>query len=184
MSRPPRPAPLTRASPLPRAGPPAHPATVLSTSPSRRPGALPLAPATQEQYQHAPSRVPHPSRRPGSRHLHAGHRLASNTGIPPGSSQGGHYRPGPDAVFCSRRSSGGSLAFAFPVPPDSSHAAFPHRSAPQSSARAPCGALTPPPAGQRRRTTKPSSRVQLCRPLIASYDGGSFPRTRRKMPGT
>jgi hypothetical protein len=59
---------------------------------------------------------PHMSRRPGSRHLHAGHRLASNTGIPPGSSRDGHYRPGSDAVFYSRRFSGGSLAFAFPVP--------------------------------------------------------------------
>jgi hypothetical protein len=28
----------------------------------------------------------------------------------------GHYRPGSDAVFYSRRFSGGSLAFAFPVP--------------------------------------------------------------------
>jgi len=59
---------------------------------------------------------PHVSRRPGSRHLHAGHRLASNTGIPPSLSRGGHYRPDSDAVFYSRRFSGGSLAFAFPVP--------------------------------------------------------------------
>ena len=31
----------------------------------------------RRQYQDAPSHVPHESRRPGSRHLHAGHRLAS-----------------------------------------------------------------------------------------------------------
>ena len=47
---------------------------------------------------------------------------------------------------------------------------FPHRSAPQSSARAPCGGLTPPPAGRRRRATKPSSRVQQAS-VIASYRG-------------
>ena len=32
---------------------------------------------TREQYRHLPSRVPCESRRPGSRRLHAGHRLAS-----------------------------------------------------------------------------------------------------------
>ena len=42
-------------------------------------GALPLAtPASRaQQYQDTPSHVPHGSRRPGSRRLHAGHRLAS-----------------------------------------------------------------------------------------------------------
>ena len=55
-------------------------------------------------------------------------------------------------------------------PPDSSRLPFPHRSAPQSSARAPCGGLTPPPAGRRRRATKPSSCVQQAS-VIASYRG-------------
>src|SRR6202034_4130373 len=45
---------------------------------------------------------------------------------------------------------------------------FPQRSAPQSSARAPCGGLTPPPAGRRRRATKPSSHMQQAS-VIASY---------------
>ena len=49
---------------------------------------------------------------------------------------------------------------------------FPHRSAPQSSARAPCGGLTPPPAGRRRRATKPSSHVQQAS-VIASYRGAT-----------
>jgi hypothetical protein len=56
-------------------------------------------------------------------------------------------------------------------PPDSSRLPFPHRSAPQSSARAPCGGLTPPPAGRRRRATKPSSCVQQAHRVIASYRG-------------
>ena len=67
-------------------------------------------------------------------------------------------------------------------PPDSSRLPFPHRSARQSSANAPCGGLTPPPAGRRRRATKPSSCVQQAHRVIASYSGDSFPRTRRKMP--
>jgi hypothetical protein len=61
---------------------------------------------------------------------------------------------------------------------------FPHRSPRQSSASAACGGLTPPPAGRRRRATKPSSCVQQAHQVIASYSGDSFPRTRRKMPGT
>src|SRR5438034_11534099 len=42
-------------------------------------GALPLARPHQQarQYRDTPSPVPHGSRRPGSRRLHAGHRLAS-----------------------------------------------------------------------------------------------------------
>jgi hypothetical protein len=78
MSRPLRSAPITGASPLLQAGPPARAATVLSTSPFQRLGALPLAPATlRAQYQRGLPVFPHASRRPGSRHLHAGHRLAS-----------------------------------------------------------------------------------------------------------
>ena len=41
-------------------------------------GALPLAPGvSRARYRHPPSRVPCESRRPGSRRLHAGHRMAS-----------------------------------------------------------------------------------------------------------
>jgi len=52
--------------------------TVLSTSQFPLLSALPLVPgARPAQYRHLPSRVPCESRRPGSRRLHAGHRLAS-----------------------------------------------------------------------------------------------------------
>ena len=185
MSRPLCSALIARASPLLRAGPPARAATVLSASRFLPLGALPLAPASSRaQCQHAPSHVPHASRRPGSRHLHAGHRLASNTGFRQAHPGTGIEAPvlmpfhslDASAVVHSRSPSRS--------PPDSSRLPFPHRSAPQSSARAPCGGLTPPPAGRRRRATKPSSRVQQAPQVIASYDGDSFPRTRRKMPGT
>ena len=43
-------------------------------APSRTPN------TTRVQYRLTPSHVPHRSRRPGSRHLHAGHHLARNTG--------------------------------------------------------------------------------------------------------
>src|SRR5262249_7495718 len=103
---------------------------------------------------------PHASRRPGSRHLHAGHRLASRR-VPARLVPGLAFKP---RFRC--RSSLSTLQRWFTrvhlpgpcltalTPP------FPHRSAPQSSARAPCGGLTPPPAGRRRRATKPSSCVQ------------------------
>src|SRR5215472_18029907 len=82
MSRPLRSAPITRASPLLRAGPPARAATVLSASRFPPLDALPLAPPRCGRSISTRLPVfPHPSRRPGSRHLHAGHRLASNTGI-------------------------------------------------------------------------------------------------------
>jgi len=49
-------------------------------------GNLPLAPASHsflpcgQLFQGTPSHVPHESRRPGSRHLCAGHHLASKSG--------------------------------------------------------------------------------------------------------
>jgi len=59
---------------------------------------LPLAPAIQQvQYPGRPSAVPHESRRPGSRHLYAGHHLAST----PGDRQA-HPRPGWAARFWCR----------------------------------------------------------------------------------
>src|SRR5215470_15390912 len=116
MSRPLRSAPITGASALLPAGPPARAATVLSTSPFQRLGALPRAPATRAQYRRAPSRVsarkPQTGLAPPARRAPPGQQY----GLPPGSSRDGHYRPGSDAVSSSRRFSGGSLAFAFPVP--------------------------------------------------------------------
>src|SRR5260221_7913398 len=78
MSRPLRSTPITGASPLLRAGPPAGAATVLSASSFSCPARSLSHPANrQAQYQHPPSRVPCVRRRPGSRRLHSGPRLAS-----------------------------------------------------------------------------------------------------------
>lgn len=44
------------------------------------------------------SHVPYKSSRSGSRHLHAGHRLASKTGNPPDSSRSKGHRPGSDVT--------------------------------------------------------------------------------------
>jgi len=81
MSRPLRSTPITGASPLLRAGPPASATTVLNASQFLLPGTLPLAthpnPGAGRQCRRSPSHVPRRSRRPGSRRLHAGHRLAN-----------------------------------------------------------------------------------------------------------
>src|SRR5260370_10090940 len=85
MSRPLRSAPITGASLLLRAGPPANPASVLRAPRFLSPGALPLAThrlsplatASRRHYRNPPSYVPCRSRRTGSRRLYAGHRLAS-----------------------------------------------------------------------------------------------------------
>ena len=126
---------------------------------------------------------PHASRRPGSRHLHAGHRLASrrvSARLIPGRALSPRFRcrfilSTLQRWFTRVRLPGPRLTALTPP--------FPHRSPRQSSASAACGGLTPPPAGRRRRATKPSSCVQQAHRVIASYSGDSFPRTRRKMPG-
>jgi hypothetical protein len=153
MSRPLRSALITGASPLLRAGPPAEAATVLSASRFLPPGALPLAAGTigaGRRCRHPPSHVPCRSRRPGSRRLHAGHRLASRR-APARLIPGPFNRPGFDAICLLRHVVSGSLALAFPVPPDASRAPFPQRSPRRSSANAARGGLTPPP---RRATPK------------------------------
>src|SRR4030095_1367825 len=78
MSRPLRSPPITGASSLLRAGPPACPPTVLSASRFPPLAALPLATLlTRQQCQDTPSHVPRESRSPGSRRLCAGHHLAN-----------------------------------------------------------------------------------------------------------
>jgi hypothetical protein len=69
--------PVTGASWLLRAGPPARPATVLNPSQFRLLGGLPVATLAGSRCRGAPSHVPCESSRSGSRRLHAGHRLAS-----------------------------------------------------------------------------------------------------------
>jgi hypothetical protein len=147
MSRPLRSAPITGASALLRAGPPARAATVLSTSPFQRLGALPLVLPRRSSIDARLPMFPHASRRPGSRHLHAGHRLASNAGF-----RQAHPGTGINAPVLMPSSTLDASAVVHSrspsrSPPDSSLLPFPHRSARQSSANAPCGGLTPPPQG-------------------------------------
>src|ERR1035437_8490282 len=102
MSRPLRSAPIAGVSSLLRAGPPACAATVLGASRFLPLGALPLAPAAlrtaQALFRHMPSHVPCRSRRPGSRRLYAGHRLASKR-APARLIPGLGERPGFDVMF-------------------------------------------------------------------------------------
>jgi hypothetical protein len=74
-------------SPLLRPGPTARPATASPLALDTLAG-LPLAAPTGRQYRDRLSAVPCRSRRPGSRHLCAGHHLNNTPGQPPGSSQG------------------------------------------------------------------------------------------------
>lgn len=77
MTWPLRSTPITGASSLLRASPPARPATVLNPSRFQPAGTLPLAALAGRPYQGTPSPVPRESSRSDSRRLHAGHRLAS-----------------------------------------------------------------------------------------------------------
>jgi hypothetical protein len=171
MSQPLRSARITRASALLRAGPPARAATVLSTSPFQRLGALPLALAPRAQCQRAPSRVsarePQTGLAPPARRAPPGQQYGHSARLIPGRALSPRFRcrlliSTLQRWFTRVRLPGPRLTALTPP--------FPHRSAPQSSARAPCGGLTPPPAGRRRRATKPSSRVQQAS-VIASYRG-------------
>ena len=172
MSRPLRSALITRASPLLRAGPPARAAAVLSTSPFRRLGALPLAPripagaVSTRAFPCFRTRAADRARAtctPGT----AWPAIRASARLIPGRALSPRFRcrlllSTLQRWFTHVRLPGPRLTALTPP--------FPHRSAPQSSARAPCGGLTPPPAGRRRRATKPSSRVQQAS-VIASYRG-------------
>src|SRR6266540_6471572 len=99
MSRPLRSTPITRASSLLRDGPPAGVATVLSPHGVCRSDA-PSRPANLQpgHYPHPPSHVPYESRRPRSRRLYAGHRLA-NTWAPARLILDSGTQPGSDVIF-------------------------------------------------------------------------------------
>jgi len=80
MARPLHSTPITEASPLLRAGPPARSATVLNNSQFLLLAALPLGighTLDRHRFRSTPSHVPRESRRPDSRRLHAGHHLAN-----------------------------------------------------------------------------------------------------------
>src|SRR6266487_4185851 len=97
MTRPLGSTPITGASQLLRTGPPARPATVLT--PLRlEPLGTSLSPSNPDgQYRVMPSHVPRRSRRPGSRRLHAGHRLA-NQRAPARLIPGSNGYPGFDVI--------------------------------------------------------------------------------------
>jgi hypothetical protein len=78
MSRPLRSTPITGASPLLRAGPPARRATVLSPPVSASGRSLSPPQPSGRPCRSTPSHVPCRSRRSDSRRLHAGHHLANN----------------------------------------------------------------------------------------------------------
>ena len=90
-------APITEASQLPRAGPPARLATVLSPSRFRPLGRLRLAALTRAAVSSRAFSVPRRRSRPGSRHLYAGHHLA-NQRAPARLIPGPFEHPGFDAI--------------------------------------------------------------------------------------
>src|SRR4051795_11536708 len=149
MTRPLRSAPITEASPLLRAGPPARTATEAE---------LPLAAVRSHEGDRrrpcrcAPSPVPFGRGRSGSRRLHAGHRLASRRAsarlIPGANSKTPVLM---SSSFVSTR----QQRFACARLPDPHLTPrwmpFLDRSPQQSSANAARGGLKPPPAGRLRR---------------------------------
>ena len=178
-TRPLRSTPITGASPLLRAGPPARPATVLNFPPGysrlREP---PHATCFAAQCRDAPSHVSCKSRRPGSCRLHAGHRLASNRAPtrPCHASTRLRFR-------CHSSANDTSTAFGARLP--GPHLTpptmpFPHRSPRRSSANAACGGLKPPPDRRLRRATlhllqntaSRSSPITLPSAFVAHVDPG------------
>ena len=127
MTRRLRSTPITGASPLLRAGPPAGPATVLT--PALRTGYSLSPPGNPNgQCRIRPSPVPCRSRRPGSRRLHAGHRLASQR-APARLIPGSWVHPG-FGVTCVVFDTSTAIRSRSPSrsPPDTSRVPFPHRS--------------------------------------------------------
>jgi hypothetical protein len=127
MTWPLRSTPITGVSPLLRASPPTGTATVLTPMP-RRGYSLSPTPNTTGKYRFRPSPVPCRSRRPGSRRLHAGHRLA-NQRAPARLIPGSDEHPGFD-VTCFSFDTSAAIRLRSPSrsPPDASRAPFPHRS--------------------------------------------------------
>ncbi len=129
MTRPLRPTPVTGASALLRAGPPARSAPVLSPSRFIRSGRSLSPPLLGRQCRSVPSHVPCKTSRPGSRHLRAGHRLASRRAparLIPGSIANTRFRCHFD--FNNDTSAVVHLRSSSRSPPNASRAPFPHRS--------------------------------------------------------
>jgi len=146
MAWPLRSTPITGASPLLRASPPTHPASVLSTSqflllggPSHHPHG--------RSYKGGPSHVPYSRSRPGSRRLHAGHHLA-NRRAPARLIPGTTRNPGFDVMF-NHLDTSSAIHSRSPSwsPPDASGTPSPHRSPPRPHDRRSMRRLKPPPQG-------------------------------------
>ena len=153
MTWPLRSTPITGASSLLRASPPARPTSVLNPSQFPPVESLPLAVLAGRRYRGTPSPVPRESSRSDSRRLHAGHHLA-NKRAPARLIPEPLIRSGFDANrVCFDTSSANHLRSSFRSPPDASSAPFPTRSRPRSSAKATVGGLKPSPAGRLRRAT-------------------------------
>ncbi len=155
MTRPLRSTPITRASPLLRAGPPAHPASVLD--PFRGPpvGTLPLPThlAGGQVYRDAPSHVPCASSRPGSRRLHAGHHLASRSGTRQAHPGPNVQHPGFDVTFPHNDTSAAILlrSSSWSPPDPITQGLFRIAHHERHSAAAACGGLQAPPEQRLRR---------------------------------
>jgi hypothetical protein len=89
----------SRSASTPRDGTHCLPVSAARQAPSRRPL------DRGQQCRGVPSHVPCKSRRPGSRRLHAGHRLAKKNGHPPDSSRADLLHPGFDATLLSNDTS-------------------------------------------------------------------------------
>ena len=171
MARPLRSTPITGASPLLRAGPPAHLATVLtalrhyrltgSLSPTQGVGCI-------------KARLPTFRTRPADR---APAACMPDTdwpipGHPPASSPGPFTTQGSDVTL---RNNDTSTAVRFHSasrsPPDASRTPFPHRSPQRSSANAACGGLRPPPEGRSRRAKPPSLVQHRLRYSLTTHKG-------------
>jgi hypothetical protein len=115
-----------------------------------------LSPPKGRSSRGAPSHVPCRSSRPGSRRLHAGHRLAKKRA--PARLLPGRWSPSRSCCHLSLRNDPSTAtppargcAPSSRSPPGASRAPFPPRSPRRSSANAAGGGLKPPPTGRLRR---------------------------------
>ncbi len=139
MTRPLRSTPITGASALLRAGPPAR-----HGEPAAR---LPMFHARAADQAHAASV-------PGT--------TWPVIGLPPGSAPAARSMATVSMPPCERHDTSTAVRVHSSSwsPPDTSPVPFPHRSPRRSSANAACGGLEPPPEGRLRRANRPSSLAQ------------------------
>ena len=145
--------PRYRASPLLRAGPSLRPARYSAPCSFRRLGCSlrrPVQhPAGTARGDRFPRSAPEPE--PSSRHLYAGHRLASQQ-APARLVPGQRLDPGfDDTATLSTLHQWFTYVRLLGSTPDASRAPFPQRSPPRLLTAAACGGLRPPPAGRSRR---------------------------------